>query len=69
MASIAYDSFKLEVMVYQKCNGDPDCMSRELYSLKNYSGVSGEITMGEDGSTKKPSTFKVVRNGEFVFWD
>lgn len=65
-AANAYDATRLEVYVYQKCNGERECMSRELHNITNYQGVSGNIKIQKDGSTIKPTIFKIVRNGKFV---
>ncbi|MBR9705146.1 ABC transporter substrate-binding protein [Candidatus Pacearchaeota archaeon] len=62
----AYDAIKLEVFAYQKCSGDPDCMVEVLHNIKDYEGVSGNITIQEDGSTIKPTVFKIVKDGKFV---
>ena len=69
MAAISYDAMKLETFAYQKCNGDKDCIIKELHKIKNYEGVSGNITIQKDGSTTKPTIFKIVKNGKFVLYD
>lgn len=66
LASNAYDALNLQVIAYKKCSGQPDCMREELHKVNNYSGVSGVITILPDGSTAKPTVFKVVKNGKFV---
>ncbi|MBS3079112.1 ABC transporter substrate-binding protein [Candidatus Pacearchaeota archaeon] len=65
-AANSYDATRLEVFAYQKCNGDRECMTKELHNVKNYEGVSGNITIQADGSTIKPTVFKIVKNGKFV---
>ncbi|VVB76203.1 Periplasmic binding protein [uncultured archaeon] len=66
LAAIAYDSLMLEVSALNKCGKDVLCMRNEFSSIKNYSGASGLITMGADGSTQREPNFKIVKNGEFV---
>jgi branched-chain amino acid transport system substrate-binding protein len=66
MSAIAYDSLMLEVAALNKCNKEVECLRNEFSSIKNYSGASGLITMGADGSTYREPNFKIVKNGEFV---
>lgn len=65
-AANSYDALNLQVMVFEKCGKDSDCMIQELHSVKNYPGVSGTITIEKDGSASKPNVFKVVKDGKFV---
>jgi len=66
LAAMSYDSLILEVAALNKCNKDVECMRNEFSSIKNYSGASGLITMGANGSTYREPNFKIVKNGEFV---
>lgn len=62
----AYDSFMIQMMVYDRCNGETNCMVKELEKISNYDGVSGRITINPDRSASKPTIFKIVKDGEFV---
>ncbi|MBI3336090.1 ABC transporter substrate-binding protein [Candidatus Peregrinibacteria bacterium] len=66
LAANAYDALMLQVMVYEKCGKDVDCMAEELHDVRGYKGVSGTITINSDGSASKPTIFKVVRGGKFL---
>ena len=66
IAANAYDALRIQLQAYEKCGQDTDCMRNEFYTTVNYSGVSGNITIEEDGSASKPATFKIVEDGEFV---
>lgn len=66
LAMNAYDSLTIQAITYKKCNGNADCIKAELHKIKNYDGVSGTITISEDGSSSKPLLIKIVRNGTFV---
>jgi len=66
IASNAYDSLKIQALVYEKCNGLTECMKKELHKISGYEGASGTITIREDGSSYKPLLMKIVRNGTFV---
>lgn len=65
LASNAYDSFMLEITLYKKCSGDIRCLKSELHNVKDYQGVSGVITINPDGSSNKPTIFKIVKDGKF----
>ncbi|MDD5163150.1 MAG: ABC transporter substrate-binding protein [Candidatus ainarchaeum sp.] len=66
LAATAYDSLKLQVIAFEKCNGSSDCMAEEFHKTKNYAGASGNITINANGSSDKPTNFKIVKNGKFV---
>lgn len=65
-ASNAYDALHLEVAAIRNCGDDTDCIRDEIHKVKGYKGVSGTITIDENGVAKKPTLFKIVRNGAFV---
>lgn len=65
-AANSYDALWLQVEAYLECDGEVECMLENLHQVKNYPGVSGNITIREDGSASKPTIFKVVKNGQFV---
>ena len=41
-------------------------INKELYNINNYPGVSGTITVDEQGNTRVPLKFKMVRDGKYV---
>lgn len=65
-ASNAYDALQIEVMAIKKCGDDTDCIRAEIHKIRDYSGVSGTITIDSDGVAKKPTIFKIVKDGKFV---
>jgi len=56
----------LEAAAYDHCEGATDCMLEFFHSVKEYEGVSGNISIEEDGTAFKPTSFKVIKNGVFV---
>ena len=66
LAANAYDSLMLQILSYEKCHGDSDCMIIELHKVKGYSGVSGMININQDGSTAKQNVFKIVKDKQFI---
>ncbi|TAK57541.1 hypothetical protein EPO17_01675 [Patescibacteria group bacterium] len=67
-ASNAYDALRLEVPAYIACKGDTDCIAQELHKVANYKGVSGTITIDQNGFASKPTVFKIVKDGKFVLY-
>lgn len=68
-AANAYDALHLQVVVFNECGRDVECMLKEIHDVQDYSGVSGNITIEADGSASKPNTFKVVKDGKFVKYE
>lgn len=66
IAANAYDGLQLQMMAYKECGVDADCMAKALHAVKNYSGVSGVITIDPDGSAYKDVIWKVVKSGKFI---
>lgn len=62
----AYDDIVLSVESYLACNNDRDCMASYLHHIKDYSGVSGTITIKASGATDKPTIFKMIKNHTFI---
>ncbi|MEK7650364.1 MAG: ABC transporter substrate-binding protein [Patescibacteria group bacterium] len=65
-ASNAYDALHLEVAAYLVCGEDVECIKTELHKIKYYHGVSGNISIDENGVASKPTLFKIVKDGQFV---
>lgn len=65
-ASNAYDALHLEVAAYLTCGEDVECIKTELHKIKDYHGVSGNISIDENGVASKPTLFKIVKDGQFV---
>jgi len=56
-AANSYDALMIQIDAFTICNGETECMLKELHRLKDYSGVSGMITIKADGSASKSTTF------------
>ncbi|MDD5068174.1 MAG: ABC transporter substrate-binding protein [Candidatus Pacebacteria bacterium] len=65
-AANAYDSLMLQVDAYNSCGADSDCVLNYLHRISNYTGVSGQISIAENGTASKPTIFKIVKNSQFV---
>ncbi len=69
LSAQAYDAIKILAKAIKQCNysDNTTCLRDELYKIKNFNGVSGNITFSEYGEIKdKPIMFKMIRNGEFI---
>ena len=69
LAAIAYDSIILQIKAYEKCGGEVNCIQKEIFATKNYSGASGVITMNNEGSTDREPNFKIVKDKKFVLYE
>lgn len=62
----AYDGLMLEAQAYQHCGDATQCMLTFFHAVEGYDGVSGSISIQDDGTAAKPTSFKVVHGGTFV---
>lgn len=65
-ASNGYDSIYLIAKSIEKCGEDVSCLIKDTKSIKNYQGVSGNITF-KDNIADKETFVKTIRNGGFEF--
>jgi branched-chain amino acid transport system substrate-binding protein len=66
-AANAYDSYMIVKSALDKCKKNRECIKQELYSLNNYEGVNGFITVDDRGvCIREEVAMKTVRNGTFV---
>jgi branched-chain amino acid transport system substrate-binding protein len=62
-----YDTVFITRDMIVKCGEvDTDCMKNFLYGIKDYHGVSGNITIDSNGDGVRVYTLKVVKNGNPV---
>lgn len=60
-----YDSLHILANVMEKCGQETPCIQTELYSIKDYPGIGGNVTFDSDGEVQKQIMIKIVRNGKF----
>ena len=63
---IMADGIKILALVFEKYGHTSTQIKDGLYSIKNYSGVGGNLSFDEYGDVIKPVSFKTIKNGEFV---
>lgn len=62
----AYDATNILLNSIKKKGYDPVNIKEYLYSVKNYPGISGVITIDENGDAEKPISIQTIKNSEFV---
>lgn len=67
----AYDSLILQSKAFERCNDDiqlvrTNCLLNFFHQVKDYEGASGMITIQDDGTAFKSTSFKIVKEGRFV---
>jgi branched-chain amino acid transport system substrate-binding protein len=67
-AALMYDSVRVLAEAMKRCQNpqDPTCIKNELYKIKNFPGVTGDITFDSNGDTEKAIIIKTVKNGQFA---
>jgi len=67
-AAEGFDAFNLIIKAIKECKAETDlssCIKDELYTIKNYQGVSGTITFDGKGDVLKPMAIKkIIENGK-----
>ncbi len=65
--ALAYDGYNVLFSALKACDGDePECIKKELYKIKNFGGISGNITIDQNGDTQREFTLRMVRGGRLV---
>jgi branched-chain amino acid transport system substrate-binding protein len=66
VTALCYDAFRIIYHAIKQA-GVPtsDNIKQALYKIKDFPGVTGNITFDENGDVSKPWGLKIVRNGKF----
>lgn len=67
IAAYGYDAMKVLTYAMEGSNLTSEGIRDQLYKVKNYHGVTGDITFDKNGDVIQPMGIKTVRNGEFVW--
>lgn len=62
----SYDSLKIINRVMDICGTNTECLKNELFKIKNYNGISGNITFDRNGDIESSFNLQVIKNGQFV---
>ena len=68
LSDLTYDSIYVLAEAMKHCANPNDaiCVKNELYKIKDFEGVTGNISFDENGDTRKEVILKIVRAGKFV---
>jgi len=64
-----YDTLKLISLAVKKVGNSGEVIKNYLYSVKDYKGVSGDLSFDENGDVIKPMIIKKIQNGQFVKYE
>jgi len=66
VTALSYDAFKVIYYAIKKASfPSSDNIKKILYRIKNFAGVTGNITFDEHGDVTRSWGLKIVRNGKF----
>ena len=68
IAAYGYDAMELLSFAIERSNLTSEGIRDQLYKVKNFHGVTGDITFDKNGDVIQPMGIKTVRNGEFVWY-
>ncbi len=70
-AALAYDSIMVLAQAMENCKNPEDttCIKESLYSIKDFSGVTGKISFDKNGDTHKEIILKTIKDGKFVNYE
>lgn len=69
IAANSFDMIKILARIFRENGMSSDEIRSGLYSVKNYNGASGQLSITEYRDVIRPIGFKTVKNGEFVVVD
>lgn len=67
IAAYGYDAMLVLATAIEKSNLTSGGIRDQLYKIKNFHGVTGDIAFDKNGDVIQPMGIKTVKNGEFVW--
>lgn len=68
MAALGYDAYMLVIDAIERANSfDPKAIRDAMAATKDFPGVTGSITINENGDAVKDAVVLVVKDGEFKY--
>lgn len=68
ITAYGYDAMKVLAFAIMKSNLVPENIKKELYGIKKFKGVTGEISFDENGDVIQPMGVKTIEKGEFIWY-
>lgn len=66
-AALAYDLYQVLYGVLDDCGSTQTaCLKEKLYDVKKYDGISGVISIDENGDTEREYVLRTVKNGKLI---
>ena len=73
MGALAADAYGMIVAAMEKCikegkgSDNKECINTNLRNTKGYKGITGEITINENGDAVKSAVINEVKDGKFIY--
>ena len=67
IAAYGYDALSVLAFAINRSDNSSVDIKKQLYAVRGYQGVTGEITFDENGDVTQPMGVKKIENGEFVW--
>ncbi|HHT9126710.1 MAG TPA: ABC transporter substrate-binding protein [Candidatus Brocadiia bacterium] len=67
-AAYGYDAMSVLALAIERSNLTPESIRDQLYKIRNFKGVTGDISFDESGDVIQPMGIKTVKSGEFVWF-
>ncbi|MBI2093822.1 MAG: ABC transporter substrate-binding protein, partial [Candidatus Omnitrophica bacterium] len=61
--AMAFDTYNILTNAIEKCGNEPDCIKAYLYSVKDYAGASGTISIDKNGDSIHEFVVSHIVNG------
>ncbi len=68
IAALTYDAYMVLLKAMEMArSSNPEEIAKNIRKIRNFQGVTGRITIDENGNVVKPVVVDIVRNGRFEF--
>jgi branched-chain amino acid transport system substrate-binding protein len=67
-AGLSFDAARILALAIEKGGSNADGIKSALYMVKNFPGVTGEITFDKNGDVTGAISIKTVRQGKFIWY-
>lgn len=67
IAAYGYDALMVLAFAMNRSDLSPENIKKQLYAVKGYHGVTGEISFDSNGDITQPMGVKKIENGKFVW--
>jgi len=68
ITAYGYDAMKVLAFAMIKSKLTPESIKKELFRIKKFKGVTGEISFDENGDVIQPMGVKTIEKGKFIWY-